>query len=346
MVFIAARTSTSGKSTIKNIGFFDNVIGVSVQCRGDGNIVRSNHAEEGPIFCEVTSGSDRNTIEGNDAPTGVIEMASADRNIVAHNQVKDIYATDCERNTIGPNRVYLSPTHGIHLNDSSDNQVSGNYVDSAGQTADDTYDGIYIDGNSDRNKITENIVRYDPTTKTRYGVNISAATCDENLVDGNDLLNSGATAEYNNDGTNTRGTQGSGGPAGVTQVPTLVDREAMFFHPGVLTTVIDPDWAGVSEGTQRIYNQTGKTRTIVGVSISVGIAPTGATVIVDINKDGTSIYPTATKPTIAASGFVSPLAVPDTTAWADGSYLTFDIDQIGSIIAGADLTVIILWKET
>jgi parallel beta-helix repeat protein len=337
MVFIAARTSTSGKSTIKNIGFFDNVIGVSVQCRGDGNIVRSNHAEEGPIFCEVTSGSDRNTIEGNDAPTGVIEMASADRNIVAHNQVKDIYATDCERNTIGPNRVYLSPTHGIHLNDSSDNQVSGNYVDSAGQTADDTYDGIYVDGNSDRNKITENIVRYDPTTKSRYGVNISASTCDENLVDGNDLLNSGATGEYNDAGTGTRGTQGSGGPAGVTQVPTLVQRESTLKVAGTLTVGSDP---------YRLYNTSGVDRVIDGVFISVGIAPTGATVIVDINQDGTSIYPTATKPTIAASGFVSPLAVPDTTAWADGSYLTFDIDQIGSIIAGADLTVIILWKET
>ena len=102
----------------------------------------------------------------------------------------------------------------------------------------------------------------------------------------------------------------------------------------------------VETGTFRWYNKTGNSRTIIGVYSAVGTAPTGATLICDVHKDGTTIFTTqANRPTIAASGFVSDLETPDVTAWADGSYLTFDVDQVGSTVAGSDLVITVLWQE-
>lgn len=97
----------------------------------------------------------------------------------------------------------------------------------------------------------------------------------------------------------------------------------------------------VTTGTFRFYNDSGATWTFSGVRASVGTAPAGASIIVDVNKNGTTIFTTqANRPTIAAgantSGNVTNMNV---TTVAAGEYLTIDIDQIGSTTAGADLTV-------
>lgn len=80
--------------------------------------------------------------------------------------------------------------------------------------------------------------------------------------------------------------------------------------------------------------------TIINVIISVGTAPTGSTIIVDVNLNGTTIFTTqANRPAIAISGNTATSATPNVTAAAAGNYLTVDIDQVGSTISGADLTV-------
>lgn len=114
-------------------------------------------------------------------------------------------------------------------------------------------------------------------------------------------------------------------------------RDAVFSQAGTLTT---------GTGTFRYPNASGVTRTIKWVTISVNTAPTGASVIVDVNKNGTSIFATtqANRPTIAASAFAGTSGAPDTTSWASGEYLQFDIDQIGSTIAGAVLTITVVWS--
>jgi hypothetical protein len=99
----------------------------------------------------------------------------------------------------------------------------------------------------------------------------------------------------------------------------------------------------VKAGTLRWYNRTGQTLSITGVLISVGTAPTGASILVDVNVNGTTIFTTqGNRPSIAIAGFVSTVAVPAVTTIANGSYLTVDIDQIGSTVAGADLVVQVL----
>lgn len=86
---------------------------------------------------------------------------------------------------------------------------------------------------------------------------------------------------------------------------------------------------------------------IIDVRTMVGTAPTGATVLVDVNKNGTTVFTTqGNRPSIAISGFASSAAVPDVTSLAAGDYLTVDVDQIGSTIAGADLTVAIRYRPT
>lgn len=102
----------------------------------------------------------------------------------------------------------------------------------------------------------------------------------------------------------------------------------------------------VADGKSRIYNDTGATLTITSTRASVDAAPTGAAVIVTVKKNGTSIWSVtpANRPTIAASTNTAPGGTPDTASWANGEYLTADVTQAGSVIAGSDLTVQVLAK--
>ena len=97
----------------------------------------------------------------------------------------------------------------------------------------------------------------------------------------------------------------------------------------------------IGAGLARWYNRTGRTLTFDSVTASVGTAPTGASIIVDVHKNGTTIYTTqANRPTIAVSTFVhDDTTAPNVTTIADNEYLTIDVDQVGSTIAGTDLTV-------
>lgn len=98
--------------------------------------------------------------------------------------------------------------------------------------------------------------------------------------------------------------------------------------------------ATVQTGTARLYNDTGSTLTISKVRVSAGTAPTGAALIIDVKKNGTTIFPTTAKPQVAAAANTG-TAVPDTTSFANGDYLTVDVTQIGSTVAGSNITVTI-----
>lgn len=92
---------------------------------------------------------------------------------------------------------------------------------------------------------------------------------------------------------------------------------------------------------------TGKSRvsmraayTVESIVADINTAPTGASVILDVNKNGTTLFTTqANRPTIAAAAFTSSATQPDVLTFGVGDYLTVDVDQIGSIVAGSDMTV-------
>jgi hypothetical protein len=81
--------------------------------------------------------------------------------------------------------------------------------------------------------------------------------------------------------------------------------------------------------------------TLLAVRASVNTAPTGSTLIVDINEAGSTIL--STKLSIDASETTSttaavPAVISD-SALADDAEITIDIDQVGSTIAGKGLKV-------
>lgn len=107
-----------------------------------------------------------------------------------------------------------------------------------------------------------------------------------------------------------------------------------FYLPGSLTVGAKP---------QRIPNVTGGTLSILGVRLDVATAPTGQALIVDIHKNGVTIFTTqANRPQVAAGATSGSSSAIDVPAWADGEYLVVCVDQVGSLVAGADLTVTVV----
>lgn len=86
--------------------------------------------------------------------------------------------------------------------------------------------------------------------------------------------------------------------------------------------------------------------TIVRAYAVVKTAPTGANLIIDIRKGVNSIWAStpANRLTITAGNTSGNQTAFDTTGLTADNSLTLDIDQVGSTIAGADLTVILRCK--
>ena len=85
--------------------------------------------------------------------------------------------------------------------------------------------------------------------------------------------------------------------------------------------------------------------TITGISASVNTAPVGSTIIVDVTKNGTSVFSTlltidATEKTSATAATPAVLAAAQ-IAVAEDDEIAVNIDQIGSGTAGAGLKVTI-----
>lgn len=82
---------------------------------------------------------------------------------------------------------------------------------------------------------------------------------------------------------------------------------------------------------------------IINVKASAGTAPTGADLILDIHKNGTTIFTTQTnRPTITAGETSEDSQAPDVIAVAAGDLISLQLDQIGSTVAGADLSVTVV----
>lgn len=87
--------------------------------------------------------------------------------------------------------------------------------------------------------------------------------------------------------------------------------------------------------------------TITEVYASVSTAPTGSDLICDINLNGSTIWSTqANRVTISASSETGSQTTFDTTAVSANDYLTLDVDQVGSTIAGSKLAVRVRMEKT
>lgn len=120
----------------------------------------------------------------------------------------------------------------------------------------------------------------------------------------------------------------------VANLLKVANRYFTFTFAGTLAT---------DTGAMRLYNLTGSTLTINEVHIAVSADPSGATIIVDINENGTTIFTTqGDRPAIAIAAYTATSSSIDEPAWNNDNYLTMDIDQVGSGDTGSDLTVTVV----
>lgn len=145
--------------------------------------------------------------------------------------------------------------------------------------------------------------------------------------------------------TGSRGLTGPTGGIGFTGSQGLVGSTGFVGSRGPSATYelsfSLPGALSVGTGVMRWYIT--RPTVIVSVSATVSTAPTGASIIFDVNKNGTSIF--TSNPSIAQNAFTSFNNIPTTTLLAVNDYLTVDVDQIGSIIGGSDAVIRLLVEE-
>lgn len=106
-----------------------------------------------------------------------------------------------------------------------------------------------------------------------------------------------------------------------------------FIIPG--TAVAGTDVAGTWFAPDAI--------TITAIDVHADTAGATGSTVIDVNKNGTSIYPTATKPTLADTATSDTGNVPDTTAGVANDKYTIDIDSV-TTTAPTDLYVVIKYS--
>jgi len=110
---------------------------------------------------------------------------------------------------------------------------------------------------------------------------------------------------------------------------------------GVVTLQVDGD---LTAGTTKARVRMPFAGTITGVTTAVATAPTGASLQADVNKNGTTIFGTqANRPMINASATSAVAGEHSVRTFAAGDLLSVDVDQVGSTVAGAGLTVAIAY---
>ena len=118
----------------------------------------------------------------------------------------------------------------------------------------------------------------------------------------------------------------------------IFQKEIRHWTPGSLS---------VTTGLLNFYNLSSTTLAFQEVHFAVNTAPTGADLICDVNKGVggllTSIFASANRPKIVAGAYTGKSTTFSITTFDDDDYLTIDIDQVGSSVAGSNLVVTILF---
>ena len=166
------------------------------------------------------------------------------------------------------------------------------------------------------------------------GLKYVADTTNYAIAAKGDLLVGTAADTLTNVGVGTNGHRliaDSAQPSGVKWVA----------DPAVIGIACSDETTALTTGTAKVTFRMPHAMTLTAVRAAVTTAPTGSTIIVDINEGGSSVL--GTKLSIDASEKTSTTAASAATitdsALADDAEITIDIDQVGSSVAGAGLKV-------
>lgn len=103
---------------------------------------------------------------------------------------------------------------------------------------------------------------------------------------------------------------------------------------------------GQTVGTMKQEIVMGSGGTITDVRAYIETAPTGSTFVVDLMKNGVTMFTTSgNRPTIAAGANASSTTLPDVVAFAAGDRLRIDVIQVGSTVAGSNLACTVTYKR-
>ena len=136
-------------------------------------------------------------------------ISQATRCVISNNylygSVWGLEITSSSQENIFSGNACIKNQLGILLSASNHNLVIANYITESSFDAHNSSDDIMLH-NADYNNIQDNTCRAGSlANKPRYGINISNAGCDSNLVIDNDLYNDGfGTAPFNDAGTGTK----------------------------------------------------------------------------------------------------------------------------------------------
>lgn len=127
----------------------------------------------------------------------------------------------------------------------------------------------------------------------------------------------------------------------LTQLETDINSTSGAF---IFTVAVSDETTALTTGTAKITFRMPAAVTLTSVRATVNTAPTGSSLVVDINEGGATIL--STKLSIDATEKTSttaavPVVISDATL-ADDAEVTIDIDQVGSTIAGAGLKVTLI----
>lgn len=129
----------------------------------------------------------------------------------------------------------------------------------------------------------------------------------------------------------------------VNQTMTL-DRQASTGLPVEFCIAASDETTAITTGAGKVTFRAPYAFTVTAVRASVNTAPTGSTILIDINETGTTII--STKLMIDATEKTSTTAatayVLSDTAIADDAEISIDFDQVGSTVAGAGVKVWII----
>ena len=132
---------------------------------------------------------------------------------------------------------------------------------------------------------------------------------------------------------------------GTASITTFLRGDNTFASiPIVIQGACSDETSALTTGTAKLTVRAPAAFTLTAVRASVTTAPTGSTLIIDVNEGGVSVL--STKITIDPSETTSTTAatapVISDNAIADDAELTIDIDQIGSTGAGAGLKITLI----